>query len=186
MFRRLRTTCASACLLLLIGTAPSMFLFSCSTVPFTEAKQAQGLADAGQYQQAIAAYSRSINLDPYNADAYLGRGYAYEKLGQYQKALSDYSRVIALKPANPQAYFVRGLLYDVLGKTDQAIQDYSVTISLKPNNPDAYYYRGMDWEKLGNTDAAIADYRNAVVFGRADAEARLKALGGSMAIRETK
>ena len=62
-------------------------------------------------------------------------------------------------------------------KPNEAIQDYSMTISLKPNDADAYYYRGVDREKLGNTDSAIADYKNAVIFGRADAEGRLKALG---------
>ena len=90
--------------------------------------------------------------------------------------------MIALKPTDPQAYFVRGLLYDILGRTEQAIQDYSTTINLRPNDADAYYYRGMDWERRGNSDSAIADYRNAVLYGRADAEVRLKALGGSMTI----
>ena len=185
MFRRLRTSRARGLLLVLIATAPLMLPLSCSTVPYTDADQGQMYADAGQYQQAITAYSRSINLLPGNADAYLGRGYVYEKMGEYEKALSDYTQVIALKPTDPQAYFVRGLLYDLLGRTEQAIQDYSVTISLRPNDADAYYYRGMDWERRGNSDSAIADYRNAVVHGRADAEARLKALGGSITIDGT-
>ncbi len=185
MFRRPRTRCASTALLVFFAMAPLALLMSCSTTPFTDYDQARSLANAGQYQQAITVYSRSINLLPNNADAYLGRGYAYEKLGEYEKALSDYSQVIALKPTDPQAYFVRGLLYDLLGKTDQAVQDYSVTISLRPNDADAYYYRGVDWEKLGNTDGAMADYRNAVIFGRADAEGRLKALGGNMGIGGT-
>jgi tetratricopeptide (TPR) repeat protein len=180
MLRRLGTGETGGLLLALIAII-SVMLLSCSTVPFTDYDQAKSLSDAGQYQQAIVVYSRSINLDPYNADAYLGRGLAYENLGEYDKALSDYSQVITLKPKDPQAYFVRGLLYDLMGKTDQAIQDYSTAISLKPNNADFYYYRGMDWEKLGNTDSARADYRNGVMYGRADAEAKLRALGGSTA-----
>jgi len=183
--RRLKASRVSVLLLALIAIGPLMLLLSCSTVPFHEADQAKSLSDAGQYQQAIVMYTRSIDLDPYNVDAYLGRGFAYEKLGEYDKALSDYSQVIALKPKDPQAYFVRGLLYDLLGKTDQAVQDYTAAISLNPNNADFYYYRGMGWEKLGNTDSARADYRNAVMYGRADAEAKLRALGGSMAIGGT-
>lgn len=167
--------------LVLSVIVPLLVAVSCSTTPFTDYDQAKSLSDAGQYQQAIVVYSRSINLLPNDADSYLGRGYAYENLGEYQKALSDYSQVIALKPRDPRAYFVRGLLYDLMGKTDRAIQDYSTAISLQPNNADAYYYRGMAWEKLGKTDSARADYRNAVMYGRADAEAKLKALGGSTA-----
>ena len=183
MFRRVRR--GNVLLLVLIATAPLTLPLSCSTTPFTDFNQAQSLSNAGQYEQAVIVYSRSISLLPNNAEAYLGRGYAYEKLGKYQDALSDYSQVIALKPTDPQAYFVRGLLYDILRKTDQAIQDYSVAISLKPNDADAYYYRGMDWEKMGNTDGARADYGKAVLFGRADAEPRLKALEGSMTTRGT-
>ncbi len=166
---------------LLLGSimlTAGMLLVSCSTVPFHEADQAQSLSDAGKYEQAIEWYSRSINLDPYNVDAYLGRGYAYEKLGQYDKALSDYTQVVTRKPRDPQARFVRGLLYDVLGETDKAIQDYSAAIDLKPDFADAYYYRGMDWERLRNIDAAKNDYRKAASFGNADAQAKLASLGG--------
>jgi tetratricopeptide (TPR) repeat protein len=140
----------------------------------------------GDKDVAIAEYSRSINLLPSNPEPYLGRGYVYEKLGEYEKALSDYSQAITLNPTDPQVYFIRGLLYDLLGKTDEAVQDYSVTISLKPNDADAYFYRGIDWEKMGNTDSAKADYRNAVIFGRVDAENGLKALGGNMGIEGAK
>jgi tetratricopeptide (TPR) repeat protein len=185
MLRRPRASRVSGLLLALVTTA-SLMLLSCSTVPYTDASRGQMLADEGQNQQAIAEYSRSINLLPSNPEPYLGRGYVYEKMGEYQKALSDYSRAISLNPSDPQAYFVRGLLYDLLGKTEEAVQDYSAAIRLKPTNGDTYYYRGIDREKLGNTDGAKADYRNAVIFGRADAEGRLKALGGSMAIGETK
>ena len=177
MLRTLKTHQISGLLLALIATI-SVMLLSCSTVPFHEADQAQSLSNAGQYQQAIVEYSRSINIDPYNTDAYLGRGYAYEKVGEYPKALNDYSQVIKLKPSDPQAYFVRGLLYDLMSETKEAIQDYGMAINLKSDFADAYYYRGMDWERMGNTEAAKNDYRNAVMYGRADAEAKLKALGG--------
>ncbi len=186
MLRRLQAKCASGPLLLLFAMVPLALLMGCSTVPYTDARQGRMLADAGQYQQAIAEYSRSINLLPSNPEPYLGRGYVYEKLGEYQKALSDYSQAITLNPTDPQAYFIRGLLYDLLGKTEEAIQDYSMTIRLKPNHADAYFYRGIDWEKQGNTNGAIADYRNATIFGRADAESRLKALGGNMGIEGAK
>jgi hypothetical protein len=59
-----------------------------------------------------------------------------------------------------------------------------VTISLKPNDADAYFYRGIEREKMGNTDSAKADYKNAVIFGRADAENRRKTLGAIWELKE--
>ena len=178
MLGRINPCRAGGMVLRLSVIVPLLVAVSCSTTPFTDYDQAKSLSAAGQYQQAIVVYSRSINLDPYNTDAYLGRGYAYEKVGEYPKALNDYSQVIKLKPSDPQAYFVRGLLYDLMSETKEAIQDYGMAINLKSDFADAYYYRGMDWERMGNTEAAKNDYRNAVMYGRADAEAKLKALGG--------
>ncbi len=163
-----------------------LLLLSCSTTPFMDYREGKRLSDSGQYQEAIVVYSRSINLLPTDAEAYLGRGYAYEHLGEYDKALADFNRVIELRPEDAEAYFVRGLLHDVMGRAEEAIRDYSMAIDLKPFDADFSYYRGMAWERLGNREAATADYRDAAVYGHADAAERLKALGGTIEAGETK
>src|SRR5262249_24087672 len=52
----------------------------------------------GQYDKAVADYSKAIDLGPKFAYAWNGRGSAYHKLGQYDKAVADCSRAIDLNP----------------------------------------------------------------------------------------
>jgi len=74
-------------LLTLIAGLLLVLQVSCSTIPYTDTDKAEDLMDAGRYDEAIAEYSRSINLLPNNPAPYVGRGYAYEKLGSMTRPL---------------------------------------------------------------------------------------------------
>ena len=56
----------------------------------------RGLAydNQGRYDQAIANYSRAIELNPDYVSAYYNRGNAYDNQGRYHQAIADYSRAI--------------------------------------------------------------------------------------------
>lgn len=45
---------------------------------------------------ALADFKRAIELEPQNADAYLERGRAYEKLGKFDLAKADYDQAVKL------------------------------------------------------------------------------------------
>ena len=62
------------------------------------------LAIAGNYNEAITANARAIQLDPKYAFAYVNRGFAYSKLGDYQRALDDSNKAIELDPKLAGAY----------------------------------------------------------------------------------
>lgn len=64
----------------------------------------QELLDAGQYSQAIKAFTCVINLDPTAVEGYRGRIEAQLMLGQFSDALRDYTRVTAfVLPVHPDA-----------------------------------------------------------------------------------
>lgn len=44
------------------------------------------------YDNAVTAFSRAIEIDEMSTDAYIGRGDAYKALGDYVKAWSDYEK----------------------------------------------------------------------------------------------
>ena len=64
-------------------------------------KNGYAFQNAGNYKQAIEAYSRAIELDPNDAWVYFNRGVAYDNLGDYQQAINDYKTAAKLgyKPA---------------------------------------------------------------------------------------
>jgi tetratricopeptide (TPR) repeat protein len=162
---------------LLLAGLSYVLLLSCSTVPYDTASQGDDLAAAGQYGQAIADYTRAINLNPKDPTAYLQRGLAYEKIRQYQKALEDYSKAIQLQPDDPELYMIRGMLFDIMNRPDSAVVDYSSAIRNNAAFAKAYYYRGLDLERAGQTEAALADFKSAATYGSTDAMTKLKNMG---------
>ena len=56
----------------------------------------------GDYDQAIADFSRAIELNPDNAEYWHDRGAAYFRKGDYDQAIADYAHACQLAPGNVQ------------------------------------------------------------------------------------
>ena len=82
----------------------------------------------GRLQEAIADYSRGVEINPQDADAYNNRGSAWQAANKASQALADYSRAIELDPDNFLYYFNRGGLHSKLGQLPQALADLDVSI----------------------------------------------------------
>jgi len=74
---------------------------------------------ADRKEQAIAAYTRAIGLDPQCKEAYLWRAVAYNETGRHQEALADFTKVIELDPRDSYPYEQRAAIYRRVFK-DQA------------------------------------------------------------------
>ena len=90
-------------------------------------QRGRSLVESGNYNEAIEAFTKAIELDPKLAWAYGARGIAYYKLGNYQQAIRDYDRAIEIDPKDAVSYTNRGLAYDDLGNYQQAIRDYDLS-----------------------------------------------------------
>ncbi len=77
----------------------------------------------GRFDDAIAEYSKAIELDHNFAEAYSNRGNAYRALGEIQRAIADYAEAIRLNPQDAGAYASRALAYTALGKDREAERD---------------------------------------------------------------
>ena len=88
-------------------------------------KEAIEYEEKGELDQAIAAYTEAIELEPEWAEAYFFRGGAYAKKDDLERAVTDYSHVIRLNPHDVDAYNRRARAYDRLGEPDKAAADYA-------------------------------------------------------------
>jgi protein O-mannosyl-transferase len=116
----------------------------------------------GDWDKAIADYTKGMAINPEYSDAYNNRGFAYGKTGQWEKSVADYSKAISLDPKFVIAWLNRGIAYDNLEQREKAIADYSEVIRLDPKYAIAWYNRGADYDKLGQKDKAVSDYSMAV------------------------
>jgi tetratricopeptide (TPR) repeat protein len=98
------------------------------------AYEAKGLLD-----QAIADYSKAIEIKPRYDGAYVNRGNAYKAKGLLVRAIADYNKAIELNLKNDKAYYNRGTVYKAKGLFEQAMDDFNKTIELNPNKDITYY-----------------------------------------------
>jgi tetratricopeptide (TPR) repeat protein len=119
--------------------------------------------DKGDFDNAIAEYTKAIKLDPDNAAAYRSRGemYSLDK-DDSDRAIADYTQAIKLDPDNAEAYTKRGGVYRQKGQYDAAINDLDAALRLDPNYASAYFYRGGAYYMKGQYDAAINDFDAAI------------------------
>jgi tetratricopeptide (TPR) repeat protein len=111
------------------------------------------------YQDAIVEYSKAIQLDPTDAQAFCGRGVAYYRLSDGHRALKDYNRAIELDPNLSIAYYRRGFLHYLTKDYSSAIVDYNKAIELKPDFALAYSNRGYVYRDLYGEQEASLDWR---------------------------
>lgn len=160
-------------------------LASPSTTPLSPldpaaAKQEDDKAEIEKFKdldQAIAGYTKAIQLDPGNAKYYLDRGNGYDiksfrDKGSLDLAIADYAKAIDLVaaakssfglPMPPEQltallYDYRGVDYYHKGNFDQAIADFSKAIEIYPSLSYPYIHRGVAYRDHGDLDQAIADF----------------------------
>jgi len=116
----------------------------------------------GDLKQALAAFSRAIQMDSKSALAHTNRGLVRYKMGDMTGALSDHNQAIKLDPNLPEAYTNRGGVRLAQGDRDGALADHSKSIALNPKNVEAYSNRGLVRLAKGNADGAIQDFDKAL------------------------
>jgi len=113
-------------------------------------EKAQMYYKVGNFNEAINALNKSIEIVPIFINAYYSRAYAYENLGNYNLAIQDYNMAIEIQPNDAAAYFGRGQLYSALNNFSSALLDYNKAIELNPKYALAFYYRGNTHGVLRN------------------------------------
>jgi tetratricopeptide (TPR) repeat protein len=115
-----------------------------------------------KFDQAIAAFTKAIELDPKYADAYNRRGDAYNQNKNSGSAIVDLTKAIELSPKKVQLYVHRGSTYFVYEKKyELAIEDFTKAIELNPKNEFLYRMRAMIYDAAGRKDLADADLQKA-------------------------
>ena len=115
-----------------------------------------------ELDEAIEAYSQSIDLMPQVASSYNNRGVVYWRKGDFDLAITDFDKVIELDSDDAKACTNRGVVYSSKGDHDEAIVDLTKAIELKPNYAEAYHNRGNTYKAIGDIDRATQDYNTAI------------------------
>jgi len=97
----------------------------------------------GDLDEAVADYTKAIELDPKNVSAYNNRGNIREDKGDIRSAAADYTLAVAINQRHPTALYNLGHSYQIRKDYEGAIAAYSKAIEVKPDYAMAYANRGL-------------------------------------------
>ncbi len=89
--------------------------------------------DTGQYEKAVKAYERSLELHSGDANIWTDLGVMYRRTGNPPKAIEAFDKAIAMDPAHETSRFNKGvvLMYD-LNDTAGAIESWENLLKINP------------------------------------------------------
>ncbi|MFC1839336.1 tetratricopeptide repeat protein [Thermodesulfobacteriota bacterium] len=116
------------------------------------------------YENAMADYTKAIELDPVFFDAYIKRGDLYLVTHDlYDKTISDYIKAIELNSNSAKAYSGLSRIYRFKREYDKAISNISKAIELDPENPSYYSSRAnLYLRQKREYDNALSDYSKVI------------------------
>lgn len=131
---------------------------------------------AGDSESGHQTLTQAIDMNPFDAEAYVFRGRVFQELGDQEslaKALCDFEAAISLDPDDAAAHTGRGFVYLELGETVRALADFARGIALDPDDTDALVGRAEAYLLLKDTDRASDDFDLALSFDANNVEAYL-------------
>jgi len=84
------------------------------------------------FDKALAAYTRAIELNPKDDSTRFFRGLVYKDKGESDKAIADFTEVIELNPQYRDVYITRGKVYKKMGEHANAIADFTTVVGQDP------------------------------------------------------
>jgi tetratricopeptide (TPR) repeat protein len=131
-------------------------------------------ATVWRYRDAIATYTRGIEIDPGNAMLYRHRGHRYITTRQFDKAVADMERAAKLNDKDFDIWYHLGLAYNLKGRFKAAAAAYE----------KAYAVSDKDDSRIAASDWLYMSYRRA--GDKANAARALARIAPDMKVEENK
>jgi len=116
-------------------------------------------AKQGDYQAALAEFTRAIRRDPTCVDAFCNRALVYTALGNLGPAASDLGKVVEIRPTCVEAYIRQARLHAAINKHEEAISDLTKALEIDPQCAEAYFQRSLVHYARGAYKEALDDAR---------------------------
>jgi tetratricopeptide (TPR) repeat protein len=137
--------------------------------------------ESGNADEAIAHYSRSLQLNPASASTHYNIGIALAARGRRNDAIAHFEQALRLDPEYAQAHNNFGALLYLVGRRTEAAGHFRKAIALRPDNLEARTNLAALLAADGAAAEALEQYRAALRIKPDDP----KALAGAAWIRAT-
>jgi tetratricopeptide (TPR) repeat protein len=121
--------------------------------------RAWALAEKGQYEAAIAEWSKALAISPDDAKAHNNLGFALANTGRVDEAIAHWRKAIDANPEYADVYRNLGRALLQKGSFDEAITHLRKAIEIDPQNAPAYYNLGNALYLRGRIAEALDQWR---------------------------
>lgn len=125
-------------------------------------RKARAHLDIKEFEEALDALNRAIEIEPYHSNWYVYRGITFRILERIELALNDFAKALEIESDNAFAYYSRSYCYYQIDRDEDALIDCNKTIELEPEDDAHYANRGMLYVKRKEFDKAVIDYKKAI------------------------
>jgi tetratricopeptide (TPR) repeat protein len=122
------------------------------------------LLKQGNDQEALIHFNRSLEINPYYADAYCNIGVLLLRQDKYREAIPSFIAALKNKPHSVEALTNIGIVLGKYGKVKEAMDYFSEAIRINPNYEEAYFNQGNLLLQMKKYDEAIHYFNKALTI----------------------
>lgn len=139
-------------------------LLACGAPIDPQALLESGIAKhkAKDYSGAIAEFTKAIDADPKNAEAFWRRARSKAMSGDPRGGFEDADKAYNLAPDQPKYFEVLAKLHGQLNSLDQLIAQLNREVAKNPQNADSVCKRATARLYRGDVKGALSDYEAAI------------------------
>ena len=118
--------------------------------------------EAGQYDKAIEAARKIIEINPKNELAVFNLGIMFLKLNRTDEAVQAFRDALALKPDYASAQYNIGYSYSLAKRWKESVEGFQKYTELAPDDPLGYLNVGVGLMMLKSFEAALEPLRKCI------------------------
>jgi len=112
--------------------------------------------------RAVDVYTKRIDGNDKDADAFAVRGLVWHELGDHENAFLDLNQAIALAAGKPSYWNNRAIVLCAMGRYEPALADLNEALRLSPQYIEAFANRGLVYYAMGQYEKSVADFDVAI------------------------
>lgn len=113
-----------------------------------------------RFEEAICSYTKAIEIEPKDYEAWISKGVALGKLKKFDEEISSYKKAVEIKPDYQDAWNNLGVTYVRLNRFEEAILAFKKVIEIEPDDYKAWFGLGILHMRLNHFSQSLKIFKD--------------------------